>query len=145
MHLKAPGACLHCIIYKYFFRSRCQKHAKKFYRAKKMKADFVRLQLNTIFSDNRRAVKLESLIKTQNVSEEDGQSPVQRSLVETAMHRSHESLYVYLSIRKTRLYLRHWTTNPSKNFGYDKRPHESKDSERKIALQMPLASTVECF
>ena len=72
-----------------------------------MKANFVTLQLNTIFSDNGRAVKLESLIKTQNVSEEDGQSPVQQSLVETAMHRSHESLYVYLSIRKTRLYLRH--------------------------------------
>ena len=29
MHAKAPRTCLHGIIYKYFFRSRCQKRAKE--------------------------------------------------------------------------------------------------------------------
>ena len=76
---------------------------KKFYRTKN---NVIRLcqtstehnKMYLIFSNNGRAVKLESLIKTLakiHVSEEDA-SPVQPSLVETAMNRGHESIYVYL-------------------------------------------------
>ena len=92
-----------------------------------------------IFSDNGRAVKLNLKVwlklwqkYTSVKSEEDGLASLTitcscRNCYAHAQ-RPRKSLCLPLNEKnkKTRLYLRHWTTNPSKTFGYDKRPHESQ-------------------